>query len=152
MAKNEEKLREVINAQMAALGATARLGVIETIRSAERMFPRATTLLKEWAEECNGALRVSIEDEGLEVALENDWGDEITGGRADMVREWEEWVSCRITQVDEASLLAAGWREGGGSTCYWGVSYTDEDEAAARADAERLSNEAAALAAGLFDD
>ena len=92
---NEEKRFETtINMLIAAAGAVTRLNIIKTIRSAERVFPQAMPTLKEWASGCGGALRVSVEDDGTEVVLEDDCEYPLTGsGCADGVRDWEVAVS-----------------------------------------------------------
>ena len=113
--------------------------------------------LKEWVEEVDGALVVTVEDDGgIEVVLEDGWGETLPNGDAEPIisqmKDWEEAVSQKIREMSPAALLAAGWLEGAEcSQCRWMVSYTIKEKIEARADAARLSKKAAELAAGLFD-
>ena len=153
----EEKFGTAIQTQTMAAGALARLYVIDTLRAAERDFPETMPALKEWAEETDGALCVTVEDDGgIEVVLEDGWGETLpsegAGPIISQMKDWEAAVSQKIREMSPAALLAAGWLEGAEcSQCRWMVSYAIKEKIEARADAERLTKKAAELAAGLFD-
>ena len=140
--------QDTIDLQIASVGAIARLDILKALRAAGLIFPEAMPTL---TEEDENALRVTVEDSEISVSLVDGWGEPFTGEAAEIVKKWETAVSQKISRIDPAAVLAAGWREGAeGSVCYWAVSYTEDEEEKARADAERMSKKAAAFAAELF--
>ena len=157
MNNEEQMFEDAIRTQTMAAGALARLNIIKILRAAALVFPQTMPTLKEWVEEVDGALVVTVNDDGgIEVVLEDGWGETLPSEGAETIisqmKNWEAAVSQKIREMSPAALLAAGWLEGSEcSSCRWGVSYTIKEKIEARADAERLTKKAAALAAGLLD-
>ena len=149
----ENKFQDAIHDQTMLTGAIARLNVIDVIRAAGLVFPKVMPALKEWVEEVDGALLVTVDGDEVEVSLEDWWGEDLPlSENAEPLRKWETAVSQKIREMNPAALLAAGWLEGSEcSSCRWGVAYSKKERDEARADVERLMKKAAESTSELLD-